>query len=173
VYFIEDDYLHVQDAEAIMEEAKSVFDYVTLYDHPDKYGVFQGPKNPYVTHPKLSETTQILKAKHRIWRTTNSTTHSFACSVQTLRNDKALWLGQLAVRKRLQDFYDWIFLTQPGFHQAQLKFKLRLRQAASKLFNLSGRQRRTLGVPMPSAAAHLEEKLLPDNFGETYYWSQH
>ena len=164
VYFIEDDYLHVPQAGEILEEGLTVFDYVTLYDHPDKYGVFGKGRNPYVDDDRLSEPTRIFKGRRVLWRTTNSTTHSFACLVRTLREDRWVWLGKLKLRPKLQDFYDWIFLTRPGFNGGRLKAKLLLRQLGAHLAPLVGFRKRTLGVPIPSASAHLEEKYLPDGF---------
>lgn len=164
VYFIEDDYLHVPQASEILEEGLTVFDYVTLYDHPDKYGIFGKGRNPYVNDDHLSEPTRVFKGRHVLWRTTNSTTHSFACHVRTLREDRWVWLGKLKLRPRLQDFYDWIFLTKPGFNGGRLKFKLLLRQSMAYLAMMAGGRRRTLGVPLPSASAHLEQKYLPDGF---------
>ena len=37
VYFVEDDYYHRQDAPQLITEGLKVGDYITLYDHPDKY----------------------------------------------------------------------------------------------------------------------------------------
>ncbi|CAE7860296.1 flbA [Symbiodinium microadriaticum] len=36
-YFVEDDYLHLPNAPQILREGIHVADYITLYDHPDKY----------------------------------------------------------------------------------------------------------------------------------------
>ena len=164
VYFIEDDYLHLPGAGQVLEEGLDVFDYVTLYDHPDKYGVFGKGRNPYVDEGKLSEATRVFKGALALWRTTNSTTHTFACHVKTLKEDRLVWTGRLKLRPRLQDFYDWIFLTRPGFHGGRLKAKLLLRQAMARLATLAGFKKRTLGVPIPSVSAHLEAHFLPDGF---------
>jgi len=164
VYVIEDDYWHIPEASATLEEGLHFFDYVTLYDHPDKYGGFEFGTNPYVCHDKLSEPTRIFKGNKALWRTTNSTTHSFACSVKTLREDSYIWLGKLKRRHILQDFYDWIFLTKPGFNGGRLRRKYLLRQLIAHLALIFGSKKRTLGVPIPSASAHLEIKYLPDGF---------
>ncbi len=169
VYFIEDDYLHIALANEILEEGLSIFDYVTLYDHPDKYGVFGKGKNPYVNDDRLSEPTRIFKGRQVLWRTTNSTTHSFACHVGTLREDRWIWLGRLKLRPKLQDFYDWIFLTKPGFNGGKLKLKILLRQGLAYLAMIAGWRKRTLGVPIPSASAHLEAQFLPDGFDLRQY----
>ena len=164
VYVIEDDYWHIPQASELLEEGMHVFDYVTLYDHPDKYGGFVFGTNPYVCDDVLSEPTRVFKGKYALWRTTNSTTHTFACKVSTLRADSYIWLGKLKRRHILQDFYDWIFLTKPGFNGGHLKRKLLLRQLLAFGAVLLGSKKRTLGVPIPSASAHLEIKFLPDGF---------
>ena len=37
LYFVEDDYFHMPDAPKSLIEGLTYFDYVTVYDHPDKY----------------------------------------------------------------------------------------------------------------------------------------
>jgi hypothetical protein len=64
----------------------------------------------------------------------------------------------------LQDFYDWIFLTKPGFNGGNLRSKIILRQIIAIGAIFFGSKKRTLGVPIPSASAHLELKYIPDNF---------
>jgi hypothetical protein len=164
VYVIEDDYWHTPKANEVLDEGLKVFNYVTLYDHPDKYGGFEFGTNPYVCHDTLSEPTRVYKGNQALWRTTNSTTHSFACSVRILREDSYIWLGKLKRRPILQDFYDWIFLTKPGFNGGRLRKKYLLRQLIAYLAIAFGSKRRTLGVPIPSASAHLEMKYLPNQF---------
>lgn len=164
VYVIEDDYWHLENSNTILDEGLGVFDYVALYDHPDKYADFKYSKNPYVTDRHLSEATQIYRGKHVLWRTTNSTTHSFACKVLTLRDDSYIWLGIYSRRKFLNDFYDWTFLTQPGFNSGNLRLKYLLRQCVARMALLFGAKKRTLGIPMPSMSAHLESNLIPHGF---------
>lgn len=77
IYFLEDDYLHLPAWPKILREAFTLpgVDYVTLYDHKDKY-----------FFPQYQE----LKSKifHTLschWRTTPSTTNTYAMLFKTLR----------------------------------------------------------------------------------------
>lgn len=79
VYFVEDDYVHLPGWAAVMKEAfeHDVADYVTLYDHPDKYdgGVY----------PRLAAELRVTPSRH--WRSTPSTTNTWATRVGRLKRD--------------------------------------------------------------------------------------
>jgi hypothetical protein len=77
VYFVENDYVHRPGSyEALMEGLAIKADYVTLYDHPDKYSVmYRGYK------------TKLWSGKICYWRTTPSTTMTFAAAIDTLKRD--------------------------------------------------------------------------------------
>ena len=90
VYFIEDDYLHINNSNKVLLEGLEIFDYVTLYDHPDKYINAGCVKNNIVGNPLIadnSEETRVYLTKSSHWKLTNSTTMTFACKVNTLKND--------------------------------------------------------------------------------------
>jgi hypothetical protein len=78
IYFLEDDYLHREGwVDILLEGFKYInADYYTLYDHPDKY---------YLT---MYETLQskIITTPSVHWRTTPSTTNTYACRFKTLKN---------------------------------------------------------------------------------------
>lgn len=78
IYILEDDYLHRPGWVKIMLEAFNTFnvDYITLYDHSDKYWLpmYEG----------LQST--ILSSVSSHWRTTPSTTNTYACKFKTLKN---------------------------------------------------------------------------------------
>ena len=78
VCFLEDDYLVSSDWISLVREGLSISDYVTLYDHPDKYS------DLYKNIPCL-----LFKLR-RYWRTTPSTTNSYAMKLSTLKRDLAI-----------------------------------------------------------------------------------
>lgn len=77
LYFLEDDYLHRPGWVKVLKEAfeKIDVDYVTLYDHPDKYDS-EG-------YSDLQSRLVITDSVH--WRTTPSTTNTYAVKNSTFR----------------------------------------------------------------------------------------
>jgi hypothetical protein len=77
VYIIEDDYIHRPGWENIMEEAFNSFDvdYITLYDHPDKYFL--------PMYDNLQS--KILYTQSTHWRTTPSTCNTYAGKWKTFK----------------------------------------------------------------------------------------
>lgn len=89
VYFLENDYLHKNTSLSILKEGLlcKESDYITLYDHPDKYGYMSD--NKFVI--RGGESARLLLTNSSHWKVTNSTTMTFAAFVGTLRNDKDLF----------------------------------------------------------------------------------
>jgi hypothetical protein len=86
VYFVENDYLHKPEAYKILIEGFSLgYDYVSLYDHPDKY--INGA-NPFVEDG--GEVTRLMLTDSCHWKLTNSTTMTFAAKVKTLKQDEVI-----------------------------------------------------------------------------------
>lgn len=84
VYFLENDYLHKPESDKILLEGFSVgSDYVSLYDHPDKY---IDEANPLVESG--GEVTRVMISNSCHWKLTNSTTMTFASKVKTLKEDE-------------------------------------------------------------------------------------
>lgn len=81
VYFCEDDFLHLGSAPQLLEEGIKHADYVTLYDHPDKYtGGYNG-----------GEFSKVIKTASSHWRYTVSTVMTFGTKVGTLKEDISIW----------------------------------------------------------------------------------
>lgn len=96
VYFVEDDYLHLPNSFTVLDEGLQMADYVSLYDHPDKYIPATDGGNPFVESDG-GEVTKVYLSKTTHWKLTNSTTMTFATRVITLREDYDVW------RKHCQD----------------------------------------------------------------------
>ena len=77
IYFLEDDYLHKPGwIDVLLDGFKYIeADYYTLYDHPNKYHL--GIVDKFPTHLFVTPTAH--------WRTTMSTTNTYACKFKTLK----------------------------------------------------------------------------------------
>lgn len=131
VYFLEDDYIHKPKSLDILKEGFEIgADYVTLYDHPDKY--IDGDKggNPEVKNG--GEITRVFLGPTTHFKLTNSTTMTFATTLGTLKEDKDV-------------FYKY---TQ-GTYPQDYDIFIRLRE-----------KERSLIVPIPGVATHGETNWL-------------
>lgn len=90
IYFVEDDYLHLPNAATILEEGMAIADYVSLYDHADKYIPANKGGNPFIDADG-GEITKVFVTKSSHWRLTNSTTMTFATTMSTLVEDTPIW----------------------------------------------------------------------------------
>jgi glycosyltransferase involved in cell wall biosynthesis len=129
VYFVEDDYLHLPNSREILLEGLQRVDYVTLYDHIDKYIPANMGGNPFIDNGG-GEETRIFLTKNRHWKLTNSTTMTFATTVKVLREDASTWLSY-TVGTYPRDFDCFIELRNKG---------------------------RTLASPIPSLSTHCEPR---------------
>lgn len=151
VYFVEDDYIHRKNSKQILLEAFTDLDaeYVTLYDHPDKYqnnkdprfkwGHFKvdkdvdGIRKPGIIY-KHPTSCDLYVSTSSHWRTVSSTTMTFATTGKNI----------------VEDFQDMINL-----HNGK---KLPMGGDTFKLLKGKGKE---LISPIPSYSAHGEERWLP------------
>jgi len=90
VYFCEDDYIHIGGSKFLLieglgkdESGNTLAEYVTLYDHGDKY--INDGQNPFIKNG--GEDTVVVVSKNTHWKYTNSTTMTFAARVKTIKED--------------------------------------------------------------------------------------
>lgn len=86
IYILENDYLHLQNwvgQVLAVVNAKIPFDYLSLYDHADKYQLTEAYNGKY---DSLKST--IYFCKDTYWRTTPSTCFSFISTAKVLHADK-------------------------------------------------------------------------------------
>lgn len=105
LYFLEDDYLHRPGWVKILKEGFTLpFDYLTLYDHRDKYFL------------PLYENLQskIFHTESCHWRTTPSTTNTYAMRYQTLLRDLDIHRAFSLNRKISADHEKFCLLNEKG-----------------------------------------------------------
>ena len=112
IYFLEDDYLHKADAQKVLEDGFNLgMDYVTLYDHKDKYlNPIEGG-NPYCEG--RAEFTRVYCGETSHFKITNSTTMTFAAKVKTLKEDEMI-MRNWTNGTHPHDFQMWVDLIKKG-----------------------------------------------------------
>ncbi len=91
IYLAEDDYIYKMGAAEIIEEGLSIGNYVSGYDHPDKYiNYSEGGPNPFIE--KGGELTRVLMSQNTHWKITNSCCLTFATTIKQLKSDYDIFL---------------------------------------------------------------------------------
>jgi hypothetical protein len=86
IYLAEDDYIYTSNSPKILEEGLEISDYVSGYDHPDKYINYEnGGPNPFISEG--GELTRVLLTPNHHWKLTNSCCMTFGCKVKILKED--------------------------------------------------------------------------------------
>jgi len=100
VFLHEDDYLYREGrpntdgakfCNLLVMEGLAKADYISLYDHPDKYLPPSSNGNPLITESGVENTGVFLTSSSH-WKYTNSTTCTFAAKVGTVLQDRDVWL---------------------------------------------------------------------------------
>lgn len=158
VYFIEDDYLHKPYSKKVLIEGLEIADYVTLYDHPDKYTSYKNAgDNPYII--RGGEVSSVFVTKNSHWKTTNSTTMTFATKVLTLKEDKKIF-WYYTKNKLPNDFGIFASLTQQSIIPVIFSGRY-YRTILSMIYSrLSLRKKRYLINSIPAYSTHVDCKHL-------------
>ena len=86
IYLVEDDYIHTKHAAKIINEGLNMADYVSGYDHPDKYINYEdGGPNQFIKNG--GEETRVMLSNSTHWKITNSCCMTFATTIKILRED--------------------------------------------------------------------------------------
>ena len=115
IYILENDYLHVQGWVSCVEDLVNSgikFDYLSLYDHGDKYKYTENYWDKYD-----SLRSKIFVSKSRHWRTIPSTCFSFIVKAGILKKDYIYfnYLRDYYIQKFLQFFKGRVLLSSiPG-----------------------------------------------------------
>jgi len=113
VYFVENDYIHLQGSSKILEEGFNLgAPYMTLYLHPDKFIPPQQGGNPEVDETG-GYLTRIYRGKTELFGMFNSTTMTFASTVKTLKEDEEI-LRKWTSGKHPNDFQMFLELREKG-----------------------------------------------------------
>lgn len=89
VYFVENDYLHRQQSPKVIQEGLNLgAAFVSLYDHPDKYLDPSKGGNPYCEGG--AEDTRVYLTDSCHWKIANSTTMTFASTVEALKRTEPI-----------------------------------------------------------------------------------
>jgi hypothetical protein len=113
VYFVENDYIHLQGSSQILEEGfKLGAPYMTLYLHPDKFMTPLQGGNPEVDNDG-GYTTKIFRGETQLFGMFNSTTMTFAAKVKTLKEDESI-LRKYTSGKHPDDFKMFLELRDNG-----------------------------------------------------------
>lgn len=114
VYFLENDYIHKSNSDVVLLEGINTGgDYVSLYDHPDKYIPSDRGGNPFIENDG-GEITKVYLTKSCHWKMTNSTTMTFASKVKTLKEDESTLRKWTNMGNYPRDFDMFIELREKG-----------------------------------------------------------
>ena len=107
-YFVEDDHLHLPDQKSYLAAGLQFFDFVSLYDHPDKYldCCYRGLRR------------QIYATTVGHFSSSPSTVMTFACKAETLHGAREILLDPAFTGQTLKvprDHNMFIALAEKGF----------------------------------------------------------
>ncbi|MBB6111221.1 hypothetical protein SAMN05421821_11131 [Mucilaginibacter lappiensis] len=159
VYLVEDDYWHLPASKQALLEGLEIADYVTLYDHSDKYVSFSKKGgNPYVTNN--SEKSRVFLSHTCHWKISNSTSMTFATRLSVLKADKEV-MWRFTQQNIPEDFGMFLILTRQSpfpLYKAKV-FRHLFKLSLKYLFNAT-LKKRVLITALPGLSTHIENAYL-------------
>ena len=107
-YFVEDDHLHLPFQKSYLTAGLQFFDFVSLYDHPDKYQIH--------SYPSLQRRVVATSVGH--FSSSPSTVMTFACKAETLHLARKIMLDAAYTGEALKaprDHEMFVALAEGGF----------------------------------------------------------
>lgn len=159
IYLLEDDYIHLPNSRKKIEEGLMIADYVTLYDHPDKYDILDTEhKTANPLNYKSLRKVSLYRTNSSHWRETNSTTMTFATKVGILKEDYLVWEKYTTNRNVPFDFAGFLTLTEKSFSAFRTLYKAKHKLEARIIFKnwLKKRKTRLLISAVPASSTHAE-----------------
>lgn len=150
-YFIEDDYIHRRGAKRVLIEAFEELnaDYVSLYDHPDKYQTTKDPR--YVHgHGKIDKDENGIRKPGIIYNVPSPCNLYISTSVHWRTACSTTMTWATTGKNILQDYQDMIKL-----HTGKIL------PMGGDTFNMLKSKGKQLITSIPAYSAHAEERWLP------------
>jgi len=114
VYFLENDYIHRPNSDKVLLEGFEIGgDYVSLYDHLDKYIPASRGGNKLIEDDG-GEFTKVYLSESCHWKLTNSATMTFASTVSNLKDDEDILRRWTNVGNYPRDFDMFMELREKG-----------------------------------------------------------
>ena len=163
IYFLEDDYLHLQGSRELITEGLDIADYVTLYDHYDQYMKYPPEKSAAPLNRWNFHSWRIFLTEHSHWRETPSTTMTFAARVKTLKKDYKILMDN-PDKGTPNDFQMFMMLTKQNSFIDIVKIMAARFKRITILMLLNKiaffRKKRLLISSIPGRSTHCEKKWL-------------
>ena len=145
IYFVENDYCHRRGAEFAILDGMQLADYVTLYDHPDKYPDVYGEQD-HVGVLYSDIRSKVLLGRSGHWRTTTSTCMTFATTAEIILNDidmhrkyaKVVDVPSEKPTSENQSLYTGQGAWREGMHDCPIFHKLTLVRGRSLISSIPG-----------------------------------
>lgn len=167
IYFVEDDYYFYHDSQRKVIDALPYFDYVSLYEHPDKIFSenYSNIKLSEFTLDKFSENLRLININEEVWRTSSSTTMTFCTTYSILKKDYKWWYLLSGNNKLPYDKRCWIFFTRPSIIPTRKNILFYFKFNILSFISFLMQRKRLLGIPLiKNYSIHLDKTIEINSF---------